>query len=144
MAVKAVCHKPLNFQPIMNPIYEVASVDAPQAIGPYSQAVKCGGLLFVSGQLPLDPISGTLISDAPTEQLAQCLRNIEAIAKSAGTSISQTVKTTIFLTDLSAFPQLNERYGEFFSKPFPARACVEVSALPKGAKVEVEAVIAIS
>ncbi|WP_028209185.1 Rid family detoxifying hydrolase [Paraburkholderia nodosa] len=128
----------------MNPIYEVASVDAPQAIGPYSQAVKCGGLLFVSGQLPLDPISGTLISDAPTEQLAQCLRNIEAIAKSAGTSISQTVKTTIFLTDLSAFPQLNERYGEFFSKPFPARACVEVSALPKGAKVEVEAVIAIS
>ncbi|PQV43543.1 Rid family detoxifying hydrolase [Paraburkholderia sp. BL21I4N1] len=127
----------------MNSIYEVASPDAPQAIGPYSQAVKCGNLLFVSGQLPLDPVSGAITSEDPTEQLVQCLKNIDAIARSAGASIRRTVKTTIFLTDLSTFPLLNERYAEFFSKPFPARACVEISALPKSAKVEIEAVIAL-
>ncbi|MEM5346108.1 Rid family detoxifying hydrolase [Paraburkholderia azotifigens] len=127
----------------MNSISEIASPDAPRAIGPYSQAVTWGGLLFVSGQLPLDPISGAIVSDDPTEQLAQCLKNIDAIARSAGASINHAVKTTIFLTDLSTFPQLNERYAEFFSKPFPARACVEVSAIPKSAKVEIEAIIAL-
>ncbi|CAD6560749.1 RidA family protein [Paraburkholderia sabiae] len=127
----------------MKSLSEIATPDAPQAIGPYSQAVKYGNLLFVSGQLPLVPETGAMVSDDPAEQLVQCLKNIDAIARAAGASLSEAVKTTIFLTDLRSFPHMNERYAQFFEKPFPARACVEVSGLPKGAKVEIEAVIAL-
>lgn len=116
---------------------------APAAIGPYSQAIRHGDLLFVSGQLPLDPVTGDFNSDDAVEQMRQCLKNIAAIAEAAGTSITNTIKTTILLTDLSQFAEINAAYGEAFAEPYPARATYEVSALPRGAKVEVEAVIAI-
>lgn len=115
--------------------------DAPAAIGPYSQAIRIGGLLFVSGQLPIDPETGEFAALDAVGQMRQCLKNIAAIASAAGTDISRTVKTTILLTDLSGFAALNEEYGKAFQAPFPARACYEVSALPKGAMVEIEAVI---
>jgi 2-iminobutanoate/2-iminopropanoate deaminase len=91
--------------------------------------------------LPIDPTTGEFSSTDAVEQIGQCLRNIAAIAEAAGTTISRTVKTTVLVTDLSGFAALNEVYGSFFSEPYPARATFEVSALPKGAKVEVEAVI---
>lgn len=116
---------------------------APAAVGPYSQAYKAGGLLFVSGQIPLDPATGDFNSEDAVDQLRQCLANIAAIAEAAGTSLDRTVKTTVLLTDLSVFGAINEAYGQVFGEPYPARACYEVSALPRGAKVEVEAVIAV-
>lgn len=115
---------------------------APAAVGPYSQAVVAGGLLFVSGQLPINPRTGELPDDM-LQQMHQCLENIEAIAIAAGTSIARTVKTTVLVTDLSRFSEFNEIYGKAFNAPYPARACYEVSALPRGAKVEIEAVIAL-
>lgn len=119
----------------------IVTENAPGAIGPYSQARIAGNLLFVSGQLPIDPKTGAFNSDDAVEQIGQCLRNIAAIAEAAGTDIAKTVKTTVLVTDLSGFAALNEVYGSFFSEPYPARATFEVSALPKGAKVEIEAVI---
>lgn len=119
----------------------VSTEKAPAAVGPYSQAYRANGLLFVSGQLPIDPSTGAFNSEDPIQQMQQCLANIAAIAEAAGTSLSKTVKTTILLTDLSQFAEINEVYGKAFNEPYPARACYEVSALPKGAKVEVEAVI---
>jgi len=119
----------------------ISTEKAPAAIGPYSQARIAGGLLFVSGQLPIDPATGEFNSQDAVEQMKQCIRNIAAIAEAAGTNLSKTVKTTILLTDLSGFAVINEAYGAFFEAPYPARATFEVSALPKGAKVEVEAVI---
>lgn len=124
----------------MNP---VATPDAPEAIGPYSQAIEINGLLFVSGQLPIDPTTGAFVSEDPVEQAAQCLRNIQAIAQAAGTDLTRTVKTTVLVSDLSRFAQINEVYATFFTAPYPARATFEVSALPKGAQVEIEAVIAV-
>ncbi len=115
--------------------------NAPAAIGPYSQAMRIGDLLFVSGQLPIDPATGEFASPDAVGQMRQCVKNIAAIAEAAGTDMSRTVKTTILLTDLSGFAALNEEYGKAFRAPFPARACYEVSALPKGALVEIEAVI---
>lgn len=119
----------------------ISTDKAPAAIGPYSQARIAGGLLFVSGQLPIDPATGKFSSEDAVDQMRQCLANIAAIAKAAGTDLSKTVKTTILLTDLSGFAAINEAYGVTFSEPYPARATFEVSALPKGAKVEVEAII---
>ncbi len=119
----------------------IVTDEAPAAVGPFSQAIKSGQLLFVSGQLPLDPKTGEIVSDDPIKQLHQCVTNIAAIAKKAGTSLSRTVKTTVLLTDFSKFAAINEEYAKFFEKPYPARACFEVSSLPRGAQVEVEAVI---
>lgn len=116
---------------------------APAAVGPYSQAYKAGGLLFVSGQIPIDPATGAFNSDDAVEQIRQCIANISAIAEAAGTSLDRTVKTTVLLTDLSTFAAINDVYGRAFKEPYPARACYEVSALPRGAKVEIEAVIAL-
>ena len=124
-------------------MHAIDTEDAPAAIGPYSQAMVVGNLLFVSGQLPIDPFTGDFCATDVVGQMRQCLANITAIAEAAGTDISRTVKTTILLTDLSEFADINEEYGKAFQAPFPARACYEVSALPKGALVEVEAVIAI-
>lgn len=124
---------------------EAISTDAaPAAIGPYSQAIRHGNLLFVSGQLGLDPATGAFTADDAVDQMRQCLNNIGAIAEAAGTTLSNTLKTTILLTDLSAFGAINDVYGAAFAEPFPARATFEVSALPKGAKVEVEAIIALN
>ena len=114
---------------------------APGAVGPYSQAVRANGFLFVSGQLPIDPVTGEFaVADAPG-QMRQCIANIGAIAQAAGTNIARTVKTSVFVTDLSAFAEINAAYGEAFSAPYPARSTFQVAALPKGALVEVEAVI---
>ena len=125
-------------------IQEIHTTDAPGAVGPFSQAIKVGDLLFVSGQLPIDPATGEFNSDDAVEQAGQCLKNLAAIAAAAGTSLASTVKTTVLLTDLGKFADINAVYAGFFSKPYPARACYEVSALPKGAKVEIEAVIALA
>ncbi|WVT77315.1 RidA family protein (plasmid) [Sinorhizobium chiapasense] len=124
-------------------IQEIHTNDAPGAVGPFSQAIKVGDLLFVSGQLPIDSATGEFNSDDAIAQAEQCLKNLAAIAAAAGTSLANTVKTTVLLTDLSHFAEINKVYAGFFSKPFPARACYEVRALPKGAKVEIEAVIAL-
>lgn len=125
-------------------IKEIHTTDAPGAVGPFSQAIKVGDLLFVSGQLPIDPATGEFNSDDAVAQAEQCLKNLAAIAAAAGTSLANTVKTTVLLTDLGKFADINAVYAGFFSKPYPARACYEVSALPKGAKVEIEAVIALA
>ncbi|MBB5536296.1 RidA family protein [Rhizobium giardinii] len=124
-------------------ITAISTADAPGAVGPYAQAIKTGYLLFVSGQLPIDPATGEFNSDNAVKQAEQCLKNMTAIAKAAGTDLSKTVKTTVLLTDLGDFAEVNRVYAEFFSEPFPARACYEVKALPKGAKVEIEAIIAV-
>lgn len=121
----------------------IETADAPAAIGPYSQAVAVNGMLYVSGQIPIDPATGEFVSQDAVEQLRQCLTNIAAIAKAAGTDISRTVKTTVLVTDLGAFGDLNAEYGTFFPGKAPARATFEVSALPKGAKVEIDAIIAL-
>ena len=121
----------------------IVTENAPRAIGPYSQARTHGGLLFVSGQLPIDPATGAIVSQDPLDQLAQCISNVEAIAIAAGTSLSATLKTTVLVTDISRFGDLNRVYAERFSIPFPARAAYEVAALPMSAQVEVEAIIAL-
>ncbi len=116
---------------------------APAAIGPYSQARVHDGLLFVSGQLPIDPSTGKISSDDPAEQIKQCLANIQAIAEAAGTSMTHCLKTTVLVTDLSRFADINVAYGQMFTAPYPARATYQVAALPLNAQIEVEAVIAI-
>lgn len=121
----------------------INTTNAPGAVGPFSQAIKVGNLLYVSGQLPIDPATGEFNSEDAIAQADQCLRNLAAIAAAAGTTLANTVKTTVLLTDLGQFVEINKVYAGFFAKPYPARACYEVKALPKGAKVEIEAVIAL-
>ena len=113
---------------------------APAAIGPYSQAVKANGLLFISGQIPANPKTGELAGRSPREQTEQCIANLENILKAAGCGIADVVKTSVFLTDLSDFAEMNEVYAKHFVSEMPARVCVEVSRLPRGAQVEIEAV----
>lgn len=128
----------------MTDIAVISTQSAPVAVGPYSQARIVNGLLFVSGQLPIDPTTGKFCSDDPVEQMRQCLANISSIAKAAGTSLSNCVKTTVLVTDLARFADINIAYGEAFSAPYPARATFQVAALPLAAQVEVEAIIALS
>lgn len=116
---------------------------APQAIGPYSQAVSAGPLLFLSGQIPLDPSSGDLVGPDIATQTRQVLQHIRAILEAAGSSLERVVKTTVFLTDIGDFAVVNQVYGEFFPQAPPARSAVQVAALPRGASVEIE-VIALS
>lgn len=122
---------------------KIETENAPSAIGPYSQAIVYGGVLYVSGQLPLSPESGVLVEGDAAVQARQCLRNIQSIAEAAGISTKKTIKTTLLLTDLSSFAAVNAVYEEFFTEPCPARACYEVSALPRGALVEIEAILAV-
>jgi len=117
----------------------VSTGSAPAAIGPYSQAVECNGVVFVSGQLPVDPMTGEM-PDTPAEQARRALENVRAIVESSGCTMADCVKVTIYLTDLSAFAQVNEVYKEFFAEPYPARSCIEVSAVPKGAMLEIDAI----
>ncbi len=121
----------------------IATTAAPAAIGTYSQAIASGGLVFLSGQIPLDPQSMTLVSDDVAEQTEQVFKNLTAVAEAAGGSLADAVKLTVYLTDLGDFATVNEIMARHVPEPFPARAAVEVSALPKGAAVEIEGILAI-
>jgi len=120
----------------------VSTSKAPAAIGPYSQAIKTGGLIFVSGQLPIDE-SGNLSTGTITEQTKIVMNNVSEILKAAGSGLDKIVKTTILLTDLGVFGEVNEAYGEFFTNEPPARACFQVAALPKNAQIEIEVIAAV-
>ena len=124
----------------MNQVLETKN--APAAIGPYSQGIAAGSMVFVSGQLPIVPETGELHPDDIGEQTAQSMRNIAAILQEAGCTLKDVVKTTIFLKDLSDFAQVNAAYAAFFPENAPARACVQVAKLPKDARVEIEAIAA--
>ena len=121
----------------MKPIH---SDKAPAAIGPYSQAIKVGNLLYTSGQIPIDPATGNIVSGDIKEQTRQALSNIKAILEEAGLTMNNVVKTTVFLTNMEDFTEMNSIYAEFFSEPFPARSAVAVRTLPKGVLVEIEAI----
>jgi 2-iminobutanoate/2-iminopropanoate deaminase len=118
----------------------ISTSEAPAAIGPYSQAVRSGNFLFCSGQIPLDPKSGQIVSGDIATQTRRVLDNIGAVLKAEGLTLENIVKTTIFLTDLGDFQTVNETYGSYFKQQPPARSTVQVSALPKGAKVEIEVI----
>lgn len=121
----------------------IQTSSAPAAIGPYSQAIRHGDLLLCSGQIPLDPETGELIDGTPADEARRCLMSLEAIAAAAGTSLARAIKCTVYLTDLADFASVNEVYAEFFADPAPARVCVEVSALPRRARVEIDAIVAL-
>jgi len=118
----------------------IATASAPKAIGPYSQAVAAGDTVYVSGGIPLDPVTGGVVGGDIKTQTERVLTNIEAILKEAGLGLNDVVKTTVFMTDLSSFAEMNETYAGFFKEPFPARTTVQVSALPKGVQIEIDAV----
>ena len=122
----------------------ISTKNAPQAIGPYSQAVKAGNLMFISGQIPLDPKTGDLVSESIEDQAKQVLDNVKSICEASGNSLDDIVKISIFLTDLSNFSVVNDVMKEYFSEPYPARATVEVSGLPLGVNVEIEAILLIN
>jgi len=124
---------------------EVVQTDkGPAAVGPYSQAIVAGGLVWVSGQIPLDPATGQLVGSTGAEQAEQVLRNLRAILEAAGASMEQVVRATVYLVDLGEFDAVNQVYAKHFGERPPARVCVQVSRLPKGARVEIDAVAAIS
>lgn len=120
----------------------VATKEAPQAIGPYSQAIKAGGFVFVSGQIPLVPATGEMVQGGIEVQTEQVLKNLAAILKAAGSSLDAVVKTTVYITNIADFAKVNEVYAKFFVKDCPARVCVEVSNLPKGALIEIDVIAA--
>ena len=119
----------------------ISTTNAPQAIGPYSQAVKTNNLMFISGQIPLDPKTGNLVEGSIEDEANQVLKNLKSICEAAGYSLDDAVKITIFLTDLGNFAVVNDVMKEHFSEPYPARATVEVTGLPLGVNVEIEAII---
>ena len=121
----------------------VTAVGAPAAIGPYSHAVRAGGLLFCSGQIALDADAGELVGDTPAEQASKCLENLEAVCAAAGTTLGDAVRLTVYMTDLGSFAEVNEAYARFFEADPPARVTIGVAALPKGAQVEIDAVVAL-
>ncbi|MBI4515110.1 MAG: RidA family protein [Deltaproteobacteria bacterium] len=118
----------------------VSSDSAPAAIGPYSQALRAGDWLFCSGQIGLDPLTGTLVSGAVVAETEQVLANLAAVLQAAGGSLADVVRTTIYLVDLSDFARVNEVYAAHFRQPYPARATVGVASLPRGARVEIDAI----
>jgi 2-iminobutanoate/2-iminopropanoate deaminase len=118
----------------------VTTPAAPQAIGPYSQAIRAGDLLFVSGQIPLDPATGVLVAGDVATQTHRVMQNVRAIVEAAGASLDDVVKTTIFLADLNDFAVVNEVYGSYFRPPAPARATVQVARLPRDVRIEIDAV----
>lgn len=116
---------------------------APAAIGPYSQAVKTGNLVFLSGQIPLDPATGQLVSGEIEAETTRVFENLKAVAEAAGGSLNHAVKVNVYLTDLAHFSKVNEIMATYFKQPYPARAAVQVAALPRGARVEVECVLSL-
>lgn len=127
---------------IIGPVLKrlVSSEKAPKAIGPYSQAVDTGDLVFLSGQIPLDPVSGRLVDGDIVAQTTQVLANLQAVLEAAGLGLANIVRTTVYLTDLADFPRMNEIYARAFPQDPPARSTVQVSALPRGARVEIDAI----
>jgi 2-iminobutanoate/2-iminopropanoate deaminase len=121
----------------------VSTEDAPKAIGPYSQAVRAGELLFVSGQVPLDPATGQMIEGDVREQTRQVMSNLGAILKAAGMSYGHVVRTTVFLADLNDIIAMNEVYGTFFESPLPARSTVQAARLPRDARIEIDVIAAV-
>lgn len=117
----------------------ISSNNAPKAIGPYSSALKVGNMLFVSGQIPVNPADGS-IPDSIKEQANQSLANLKALVTEAGYSLSDVVKTTVFITDINDFAAVNEVYASYFAEPYPTRSCVAVKDLPKGVKLEIECI----
>jgi 2-iminobutanoate/2-iminopropanoate deaminase len=118
----------------------IATDQAPRAIGPYSQAIRAGSLLFCSGQIPIDPATGEFVSGGVAEQTEQVMRNLSAVLQAGQSSLKQVVKTTVFLADMDDFTAMNEVYGRFFGENPPARATVQAARLPRDAKVEIEAI----
>ncbi len=118
----------------------VNTTNAPAAAGPYSQAISSSGLVFCSGQIPMDPSTGELIEGSIADQTTRCLESLAAVLDAAGTDIAHTVKVTAFLTDMGDFPEFNEAYGRFFGGDPPARSTIGVAALPRGARVEIECI----
>lgn len=120
----------------------VTASGAPEAVGPYVHAVKAGGLIFISGQIPLHPATGELVGGTAAEQAAQCLENLKAIAEAAGAKLSDAVKCTVYLADIGDFAAVNDVYAGYFPDGFPARVAFGVGALPRGARVEIDAILA--
>ena len=118
----------------------ISTTKAPAAIGPYSQAIQVGHLVYTSGQIPIDPATGAIVEGGIKEQTRQSLTNVKAILEEAGLSMGHVVKTTVFMADMNDFADMNSVYAEFFAEPFPARSAVAVKTLPKGALVEIEVV----
>jgi 2-iminobutanoate/2-iminopropanoate deaminase len=123
--------------------HAVTAEGAPAAVGPYSHAVRSGDFLFLSGQTPLDPATGQLVEGDVGEQTRQCLRNLEAVARAGGSSLADAVRVGIYVTDMATFKQVNEAYAEFFASDPPARSTIGVAALPLGAAVEIDAIVAL-
>jgi 2-iminobutanoate/2-iminopropanoate deaminase len=121
----------------------VTAPGAPAAVGPYVHAIRAGGFLFCSGQIPLDPRTGEIAGATPAEQAGRCLENLAAVCQAAGASLGDAVRLTVYLTDMSSFASVNEVYGSFFETDPPARVAIGVAALPGGAKVEIDAVVAL-
>jgi 2-iminobutanoate/2-iminopropanoate deaminase len=119
---------------------QVITDRAPEAIGPYSQGVKIGRYVFLSGQIPIDPATGDLVTGSIAEQARQVLTNLKAVVEESGATMNDIVKTTVYITDILLFGDVNEVYADFFRKPYPARATVEVSGLPRGVDIEIDAV----
>jgi 2-iminobutanoate/2-iminopropanoate deaminase len=117
--------------------------DAPAAIGPYSQAVRHGDLLFCSGQIPLDPSTGELVKQDAAGQARRCLENLQAVCGAAGARLADAVRCTVYLTDMADFARVNDVYAEFFGDEAPARVAIQAAALPRGADVEIEAIVAL-
>ena len=122
----------------------VTAPDAPAAVGPYVHAIRSGGLLFCSGQIPLDPRTGDLVGTTAAEQVGRCLENLGAVCQAAGARLGDAVRVTIYLTDMAAFAAVNEVYASFFESDPPARVAIGVAALPRGAQVEVDAIVAVA
>ena len=118
----------------------ISTEKAPGAIGPYSQAIKTGGMVFCSGQIPIDPVTGEFVSNDIVEQTEQVLKNLAAVLEAANTNLGNVVKTTVFLADMSDFAAMNEVYGRYFSENKPARATVQAARLPRDAKVEIDCI----
>ena len=118
----------------------ISTTNAPAAIGPYSQAIRVGNIIFTSGQIPIDPATGSFVEGGIKKQTRQSLLNVKAILNEAGTTMDHVIKTTVFMADMNDFAEMNSVYSEFFNTPYPARSAVAVKTLPKGALVEIEVI----
>ena len=118
----------------------ISTTNAPAAIGPYSQAIRVGNIIFTSGQIPIDPATGSFVEGGIKEQTRQSLLNVKAILNEAGTTMDHVIKTTVFMADMNDFAEMNSVYSEFFNTPYPARSAVAVKTLPKGALIEIEVI----